>query len=136
MSDVIFSLLLFFVLTQSFLTVVPLDLPAAASGSVLDGERPLTVEITSSATVRLRGTELSGHHWGDTLSRMLAEIPASTPVLISAHKAAPVGVAVEVLDRLRLRGISQAGLLTVGTAMPAGAAGGAPLPGQGQERPE
>jgi biopolymer transport protein ExbD len=103
-SDIIFTLLIFYILTQSFVVQVPVDLPKLES----------EVQNISSTAQRIEIAESGGISWNDetlppdwkpVFTKKLASMAPDSSFVIVAHHRAPAGVAIELLDRLRLNGI-------------------------------
>ena len=59
--DVVFQLLIFFVVTTTFLTDsgIPLDLPQAESGQQEMSEQPLSVRVSADGAIRFQGEMVS-----------------------------------------------------------------------------
>lgn len=104
-SDIIFTLLIFYILTQSFVTQVPLNLPQLKSETQTLSEMPLQIEISATGQISFNKTILPPD-WEIALSEKLKGIATDSIFLILANRQAPVGTAIELLDRLRLAGIS------------------------------
>lgn len=102
-SDIMFTLLLFYILTQSFVTQLPLQLPRIQTGEPTLGTREVHVQIDRDGKVKV-GEKWIASPWRESLPGAL---PASCPtVLLLTHREAPAGVAVELLDALRHLGVT------------------------------
>jgi biopolymer transport protein ExbD len=105
-SDIIFTLLLFYILTQNYVTRFPVELPSLASAT---DARPISqsLELDASGTLRLGMTVLDGPEWAAEVCRQIG----SGPLNLFADRRAPVGRAVEVLDQLRVSGVTSVALI-------------------------
>ena len=110
MSDIIFTLLLFFILSQNFLTSLPVDLPEVHSGEPLPTERFRTIEITASNTILIEGKVLPQAGWEEALGNHLTGLATDGTVVLKADRNSRSGTAVEVIDWLRGRGIRRVAL--------------------------
>ena len=108
-SDIIFTLLIFYILTESFVTQVPLNLPQLKSEAQTLSEVPNQIEISASGQISYNKTLLPPE-WESALSNKLKGIATDSIFLILANRQAPVGTAIELLDRLRLAGINNVSL--------------------------
>lgn len=110
--DIIFLLLVFFIYAMVRMTVergVKVALPAGP-GNAVAGPKTLVVTLTASNALFLEGRELP-------MDRVLPEVAAvarlqpGIPVLIKGDRASDLGVAVELIARLRDHGITQLSFL-------------------------
>lgn len=104
-SDIIFTLLIFYILTQSFVTQVPMNLPQLESELQTISQKPTQIEISSTGQISWNNEALPTD-WEAAVRQKLTSVATSSSFLIMAHQQAPAGVAIELLDRLRLGGIS------------------------------
>ena len=98
-SDIIFTLLLFYILTQNFIPQTPLELPGMKNPEQLESNKINRIEIQENGSLTLNGDFFT-----------IESIPNlqdknDKQVLIFTHKKAPAGICVELLDRLRGQGI-------------------------------
>ncbi|MBF0407848.1 MAG: biopolymer transporter ExbD [Candidatus Riflebacteria bacterium] len=105
-SDIIFTLLLFYILTQGYVVQVPLELPEIVSGKHVDSSVSQRIEVTASAAILFNDVLLSSNWEGD-LKEKISRLPASysSSILIVANHNAPAGVVIKIMDRLREMGI-------------------------------
>lgn len=103
-SDIIFTLLIFYILTQSFVVQVPVDLPKLESEVQNISSTAQRIEITENGEVSWNNETLPTD-WKPAFAKKLASMPPESSFVIVAHHRAPAGVAIELLDRLRLAGI-------------------------------
>ncbi|MDD3000406.1 MAG: biopolymer transporter ExbD [Candidatus Riflebacteria bacterium] len=99
-SDIIFTLLLFYILTQNFIPQIPLDLPRIENANYIENNTHLKIDVLESGNLRWNETEFSIDSVPDF------RITKDKPVIIFAHKMAPSGVCIELLDKLRAMGIT------------------------------
>ncbi len=97
--DVVFLLLIFFMLTSSYIFQpgIRVDLPRAVTSEVLHRDL-LIVTVTSQDTVYIsdRPTE-----WDELVSRLMLAASDEQPVLIRADKNASLGKIIQVWDVCR-----------------------------------
>lgn len=110
MLDVVFILLIFFIVTTSFVSEsgIEVDPPQAATAEV-QAQASILLAITSEGEVWVDGQPLTLNALGPVVARLQAERPQSS-VVIQADKASKSGRLVEVMDRLRLAGIDKISL--------------------------
>jgi len=94
--DVIFILLIFFIVTMVFAdsTAMKIDVPQAANAQAID-DKPVTVSIHADSTVSLRGERFSAGELQPKLRRMMTP---PRPVVLRSDSAVPVSVLVAVMD--------------------------------------
>ncbi|HUP01709.1 MAG TPA: biopolymer transporter ExbD [Gemmatimonadota bacterium] len=119
--DVVFLLLLFFVVTSTFLEQPGLDL-ALPEASTAEGEREgdVTVSVAPDGTVYLAGEAVPA---GDLAGRLEAALSVRDPkrVILEADRSVSHGRVVEVMDAARRAGATA---LVVATRRPGPEAGG------------
>ncbi len=107
--DVVFLLLIFFVLTTTFRqeVVLELDLPVATSATVADVPEPLRVVVTADGEITAAGDSA----WRQRLAlEAQREVPA--PLWLQADRAAPHGAVVSVMDYAREVGVLKLSIVT------------------------
>lgn len=112
--DVVFILLIFFMLASSFLDwrAIDLDAPVQASGAAASTEGALLVEIKPDG-IRLAAEQVTL----DTLAGRVAERLAVKPdqhILIKPSEGVPLQRTVDVLDRLKAIGVADMSLIRDG----------------------
>ena len=115
--DVVFILLVFFMLASSFLDwrAIDLDTPvSSAAGTSMEGA--LLVEIRSDG-LRLSGETVSLDALGARVARRVSE-RLDQPVLVRAAPGVSLQRAVQVLDRLAAAGATRMALIRASTAAP------------------
>ncbi len=110
--DVVFLLLLFFVLTFHIVPeqAMQIDLPRSTTADQRP-EQGVVVTVTAAAEVRVDGEAAGLEQLGRVLARRRAEDPEQ-PVRIEADRAVDVGLLVRVMDRVREAGFSSFSLVT------------------------
>lgn len=111
MLDIIFILLIFFIVTTSFTKSLGIEVerPSAATAKLMDNES-LMVAIGADGTLTLDGKPASLGGLQAALLRRGDTLPESA--LIVADIATGTGILVEVMDQLRLSGIQALSLAT------------------------
>lgn len=111
--DVIFILLIFFLVTASFTNTeeqsVEVDLPSGSSGAEMQAEQELTLFIESDGSVSLELAEagLEERIAGSELQRRLQELSAQyadRPVYLRGDESVRYGEVIAVLDAIRASG--------------------------------
>lgn len=107
--DVLFMLIIFFVLTATFIQgKLDIDLPSG-EGETSDMKRALTLTVEKDGTIFWDGVKASK----DELPE-LAKSAGGREILIAGDKSVPYGRVAEVLSILRKTGVTSAGLLMDG----------------------
>ena len=104
--DIVFLLLVFFMVTTSFATAeLPLDLAEAESpASSPDPLEPLMVEISADGVAHVEGLQVDEVGLAEAIgARALA---GETRIVVRADEATPHGAVVGVLDLARSGGLS------------------------------
>lgn len=107
MLDVVFIMLIFFIVTTSFVKEAGIDVnrPKAAKAT---GKPTATifVAIRANGEVWLDKRAVDVERVGAQIEKMLAESPTDT-VIVQADKEAKHGVVVSVMDQIKLAGIDK-----------------------------
>lgn len=108
--DVVFILLVFFMLASSFLDwrAFELGLPPAEATPDPDSD-PIVIDVTAAGAIELAGEPVRAGELAGRIAAILHERPDRT-VLVRADDQAPVQATVSVLDRLQAGGIEAASL--------------------------
>ena len=119
MIDMVFQLLIFFMLTASYITQegIQINLPRAASAVSLKTET-LVVTVDRDNHIVLRGERVSLEQ---LRSRLRSGRAAGAALLIRADELASLGTVVSVWDLCRDQGFEQVNIATLGAST--GAAG-------------
>lgn len=110
MIDIIFLLLIFFLLTSSFVYQpgIKINLPKAVTSEVIQ-EKNLTIIITSDNLIYLNDRLITTNELKEQLKTAATDHPS---VLIKSDKKASVGRVVQIWDLCRNLGISQVSVAT------------------------
>jgi len=106
MLDCVFILLIFFIVTTTFVdeTGVEVDKPQAASAVQLE-KTSIMIALTKKGEVVYGGREIGVNGVQTLVKRMIAK--EQVPVIIQADKEAPAGLLVRVLDESKLAGATK-----------------------------
>lgn len=102
MMDMVFILLIFFIVTSTFTRETGIDVtkPKASSAKELAKESIL-IGITRQGTVHINETQVNLSSLQTILKQMMAESP-DRPVIIVSDRDAPSGTIVDVLDECNI----------------------------------
>lgn len=102
MMDMVFILLIFFIVTSTFTRETGIDVtkPKASSSKELAKESIL-IGITRQGTVHINETQVNLSSLQTILKQLMAESP-DRPVIIVSDREAPTGVIVDVLDECNI----------------------------------
>jgi biopolymer transport protein ExbD len=115
MLDIVFIMLIFFIVTTSFVKEKGLEVSRPASSppkEVQQDKGPIVVRIESSGLISVKGRILEPRAVIANLEREKAEKPAS-PLIVAAHPEADTEALVTVLDAARAVGIESVNVATV-----------------------
>ena len=112
MLDVVFILLIFFIVTTSFVREagVSIDRPEAQSAASLS-QQAIVVAITNNNQIWIDRRQVDLRSVRRNIERLLAQSPESS-VIIQSDQAAQTGVLIKVLDQSKLAGASQIAVAT------------------------
>lgn len=110
--DVVFLLLIFFIVTTVFVeeTGIEVSKPRAASSQDLE-RQSILLAITAEGRVWQGGREIGQDGVRAVVSALLEETPES-PVIIRADSATPTQATVQVIDSAKLAGAGSVSLAT------------------------
>jgi biopolymer transport protein ExbD len=110
MMDMVFILLIFFIVTSTFTreTGVDVSKPKASSAKELAKESIL-IAITRQGTIHINESQVILNSLQIILKQMLIEIP-DRPVIIVSDREAPTGRIVDVLDECNLAKVKKVSL--------------------------
>ena len=113
MLDVVFILLIFFIVTASFIKEAGVDIkrPGAASG-VAQQNVTFFVAITAAGEVWINRRQVDRRAVRANVERLHAENPQGT-VVVQADERTETGILIEVMDQIRLAGVSNVAVATV-----------------------
>ena len=114
MLDIVFIMLIFFIVTTSFVKEQGLEVsrPAKTPPREIQQERgPIVLRIDSSSLISIKGRRLESGAVQANLEREKAEKPDS-PLIVAAHPDADTRALVTVLDAARAVGIESVSVAT------------------------
>lgn len=108
--DIMFLLLIFFMLTTTFekersRDAIIAELPSAQQSRALDTKDVILVSVDENGSYGVNGNPCAGQSLGDVLS-LLRKETADSVVLIAGHRGAPYQSIVYILDVLQSIGIN------------------------------
>lgn len=105
MLDVVFIMLIFFIVTTSFIkeSGVEIERPDASAATPRP-EAQVLVAITPEGAVWVDGKPVDTHRIGQQVAGMLSD---EGTVVIQADRASTTGLLIEVMDRLKQAGVEQ-----------------------------
>jgi len=103
--DVVFLLLIFFLLTTSYINPsMDLALPEAETAQVDDHLDPYTIAVARNGTFTINQEPAKIED--------ISKIPPGSDVLVMEDKEGPYGVFVQILDALRKNGLDKVSIIT------------------------
>ena len=114
MLDIIFIMLIFFIVTTSFVREEGLEVSRPSNTppqEVVEDERPIVVRIDSGGLISVKGRILDSRAVQANLEREKAEKPGS-PLIVAAHPDADTQALVTILDAARAVGIESISVAT------------------------
>ncbi len=112
--DIVFLLVIFFMVTSTFITPetgLPVDLPQAVSGEERPSGAP-TVVVSSDGVVHWQGKEVADDQLLSGLRGVLASDPVGT-VILRADRKTPHGRVVQVMDIIRRAGAKRVAIAAI-----------------------
>lgn len=102
MMDMVFILLIFFIVTSTFTRETGIDVTKPKASSVKELAREsILIGITRQGTVHINETQVNLSSLQTILKQMMAESP-DRPVIIVSDRDAPSGAIVDVLDECNI----------------------------------
>jgi len=114
MLDIVFIMLIFFIVTTSFVKERGLEVSRPSNAppkEVKQDKGPIVVKIDSSSLISVQGRVLEPRAVEANLERQKAEKPES-PLIIAAHPSAETEALVTVLDAAKAVGIDSVSVAT------------------------
>jgi biopolymer transport protein ExbD len=106
--DMMFMLIIFFVLTAVFIQgTIEIDLPKGGP-SQMSGVNPIVVTVTRDSRILWAGGEVTRSELPGLVSAALSK---SEDILIAGDRSAPYGDVAELLDDLRGLGVDNVGMI-------------------------
>ena len=110
MLDVVFIMLIFFIVTATFVKEVGLDVNQPESPDTLDPEKKsIVVHVTSRDRIIIAGRDVDVRSVRANIERMHAENPEA-PVVIRPHPDSRTDTMVRILDSARQAGVGNVSL--------------------------
>ena len=111
--DIVFLLLIFFMLTATFEQTrsLSVQLPKSSTGAVEGEQKKLTLSILADKSIRYNGKEISRDAVVSTLQKVLKNSP-SNALILRADKEVDHGLVVEVLDQAKKAGVQKIAIAT------------------------
>ncbi|MFK8005028.1 MAG: ExbD/TolR family protein [Saprospiraceae bacterium] len=108
LTDIIFLLLIFFMLTSSVVTpnALNLKMPGNSTTSVTVSEKPDDVTITRKGSLQVNGKTVSKGNLDSSLNTIRRKKGKKLSMTISPKKGAPTEAVVLVMDAMRRLGIN------------------------------
>lgn len=97
MTDIVFLLLIFFMLTSTLVTSSALDLVLPKSKAQSVKKQDVSVSIDSELRFKLNGTDVAEADLEGRLMALVGENPNAV-ILLQADESVPTGVTVKVMD--------------------------------------
>ena len=109
--DCVFILLIFFIVTTTFVeeTGIEVDKPQSASSSRLE-KNSILIAVTADGQIVYGGREIGVAGVQPLVKRMIAK--EDLPVIIQADEAVPSGIFVRVIDEAKLAGATKVSVAT------------------------
>lgn len=110
--DVLFMLIIFFVLTTSFVQgAISIDLPIGDNPPPISDRNPIVLTVTKEKELLWAGESIAS---ADLAERVRAARARSEDILIAGDREASYGVVASLLDRLRALGVESVSLALEG----------------------
>ena len=104
--DVVFILLIFFIVTSSFVKEAGIDVNRPSAQTTVRKERGnIMIAITKEGNVWIDKRQVDRRSVRANVARLHAENPEGTVVIV-ADKESRMGLTVEVMDQVRLAGVT------------------------------
>ncbi len=105
--DMVFILLIFFIITTNFNRQTGVDVTKPKSASAISqGAKTIMIGITTEGSVHLYGRQVSMDRLGMIIGQEVTKAP-ETSIIIVADKDASIGKAIEVMDRCTIAGAAK-----------------------------
>ena len=105
--DMVFILLIFFVITTNFNRQTGVDVTKPKAKSAMNqGQKTILVGVTQEGTIHIYGRQVSPERLNMLLQQEATKNPSASVVIIADQNAA-IGKAVEVMDQAALAGVEK-----------------------------
>jgi len=111
--DIVFLLLIFFMLTAHFVRDegLPIELPDAATALSLDNDKPLEITISASGQISIAGVEVMPEQLPEQVKELLAARDGKR-IVIRGDAGVTLGDSVKVMDAARQAGATGVDIIT------------------------
>lgn len=111
--DVVFILLIFFILSASFQkeSSVEVDRPSASSSTVKEASKTLTVSVDRNHQIWFKGSVVNLTQLQFQMKSVVSK-KEKINTIINADKSVDTGTLVQIIDAIRLSGISNVAIAT------------------------
>ncbi len=108
--DVVFQLLIFFMLTSSFIFQpgIKINLPKAVTSQIIK-EKNIVITVTAENLIYMEGKPITTK---ELVAKLKASAKEDRPILINADRKSDLGRIVEIWDLCRAHGISRVNIAT------------------------
>lgn len=107
MLDIVFILLIFFIITSAFVDTSGFDYNKTKKTSLSqDKSEVISISVSKSGLVRMKGRLIDIHSITANTQSMLADAPGAA-VVIQAERETLHGVVIQVLDNVKMAGVSK-----------------------------
>ena len=112
MLDIVFIMLIFFIVTTSFVKEAGVDInrPAASTGKKTDS-KSLVVAIAKDGAVYIDGSQIDVQAVRPLVESLRAQDPESA-VMVQADDASRTGALIQVMDQIRAAGVTKISVAT------------------------
>ena len=113
--DVVFLLLIFFLITTSFTrprqeTKIPVNLPSGVTGTEASSDEPVIIVVTETGEVRFEDAEIEGDDFAAKLQSLRSSKPDAN-IMLRGDTRAEHGTVVETLDAIKASGFEKVNLV-------------------------
>ncbi len=113
--DVVFLLLIFFLITTSFARPkdeqrIPVNLPSGVTGSDTQSDDPVTIVVAADGRVRFENDEIAGADLAERLKTLKKDRPDAA-IMLRGDTEAAHGSVVETLDAIKASGFDKVNLI-------------------------
>ncbi len=113
MLDVVMIMLIFFIVTGSFVREVAIEMERKQTSSAQSSEPSdnITIQVSANDEIWIKGRRVDAHAIRANISRLKAEMPKAA-VIIKAHNKSTIDAVATVADAARAAGIYNVSLST------------------------
>lgn len=113
--DVVFLLLIFFLITTTFARPkeeqkIPVNLPSGVTGSDTQSDEPVTIVVAADGRVRFQDEEIEGGDLAERLKTLKTDQPNAS-IMLRGDTDAAHGRVVETLDAIKASGFDKVNLI-------------------------